>query len=269
MGVSIIESFICGKKGVPELCEDIISVTDGFIAVIDGVTSKSDRLYNGKSGGRDGAELVSEAISSLDRNSDCQEALDLIDLAIAKEYCGELPPPDKRIQACAIIYSVEKRQVWCYGDCQLMINGVFYDHTKMIDRVTSSLRAFVIECYLKNGGSPEALAERDVGREAIMPYLKEQASLANLEGTFGYPVLDGSGICSKMVKVYNVNIGDEIILASDGYPRLCPTLEESERAIFETLETDPLAIKENMQTKMMKKGDLSFDDRTYIRFKIK
>jgi hypothetical protein len=268
MGIELKEKFICGKKGVPELCEDMLVLTDCFVAVIDGVTSKSDRLYDGKSGGRYGAELVAQTIKTLDGDTDCMEALKLIDKAISDQYGGELPPSDKRIQACAIIYSISKKQIWCYGDCELMINGIYYDHVKLIDTVTSSLRAFVIECYLKEGGDPALLSENDVGREAIMPFLKKQAFFANVDGTFGYPVLDGSGINESMVRLYSVSDGDEIILASDGYPRLCPTLAESEKALFDILEGDPLAIKENMQTKMMKKGDLSFDDRAYIRFTV-
>ena len=101
-----------------------------------------------------------------------------------------------------------------------------------------------------------------------MPFLKEQSSFANRDGRFGYPVIDGSGINEGMIKTYNVNTGDEIVLASDGYPELCDSLDKSEKRLCQILECDPLAIKENMQTKMMKKGDLSFDDRAYIRFTV-
>ena len=268
MSVGIIEKFICGKKGKDELCEDMLVVTEDFIAVIDGVTSKSGVLYDGKSGGRYASELVANAIEGLHADVEGLDALKRLDKTISDKYEGQLPPPDKRIQACAIIYSVSKKQIWCYGDCELMINGEYFDHAKLIDTLTALVRAFVIEAYLSRGGDPSLLQENDVGREAIMPFLKEQSSFANRDGRFGYPVIDGSGINEGMIKTYNVNTGDEIVLASDGYPELCDSLDKSEKRLCQILECDPLAIKENMQTKMMKKGDLSFDDRAYIRFTV-
>lgn len=118
------------------------------------------------------------------------------------------------------------------------------------------------------GGDAEDLNDNDFGREAIMPYMKKQSLFANTDNVFGYPVIDGSGINSSMIRIYSVNEGDEVVLASDGYPVLYPTLRESERELERILESDPLAINENIQTKMMVKGNNSFDDRSYLRFKV-
>ncbi len=59
-----------------------------------------------------------------------------------------------------------------------------------------------------------------------------------------------------------------VVLASDGYPAICPTLDESEKELKRILDSDPLAICENIQTKMMVKGNLSFDDRAYLCFEV-
>ncbi len=157
--------------------------------------------------GRYGAYLVAQAIEDLDEWDTAEEALKKIDSWIADQYGDELPPPEERIQACAVIYSRARREVWNYGDCALIINGNVYTHEKKIDQVLGGLRAFIIHEAIKLGCDTDSLYENDFGREAIMPYLKKQAIFANPDGPFGYPVIDGSGINVSMIKVYGVEKG--------------------------------------------------------------
>jgi glycerophosphoryl diester phosphodiesterase len=91
---------------------------------------------------------------------------------------------------------------------------------------------------------------------------------ANTDDYFGYSVFDGMGINKNLIKIYTVKAGDHVVLASDGYPKLFDTLKESEEYLKWVLEIDPLSIKENKQTKMIKKGNISFDDRSYLSFTI-
>ena len=58
----------------------------------------------------------------------------------------------------------------------------------------------------------------------------------------------------------------EIVLASDGYPFLEPTLAASEVALAEQIANDPQNIHSFIATKGIVEGNKSFDDRTYIRF---
>lgn len=58
----------------------------------------------------------------------------------------------------------------------------------------------------------------------------------------------------------------EIVLASDGYPFLKPTLAASEAALAEQIANDPQNIRSFIATKGIVEGSKSFDDRTYIRF---
>ena len=48
--MKVIEKFIKGKYDKEELCEDAIVVTEDFVVVIDGVTTQSDFLVDGKKG---------------------------------------------------------------------------------------------------------------------------------------------------------------------------------------------------------------------------
>ena len=84
-----------------------------------------------------------------------------------------------------------------------------------------------------------------------------------------YPVIDGFEIPTSKVKGVKVNDDcGEIILASDGYPFLKPTLEDSEMALSRQLADDPLCIGTFKATKGLMDGNVSFDDRCYVRFTV-
>ena len=57
-----------------------------------------------------------------------------------------------------------------------------------------------------------------------------------------------------------------VVLASDGYPLLRPTLQQSEQDLDRLLKEDPQCCRLYESTKGLKPGNKSFDDRTYVRF---
>ena len=65
-----------------------------------------------------------------------------------------------------------------------------------------------------------------------------------------------------------VKASNSVVLASDGYPTLLPTLKESEKALAHHLIDDSQNIGEFVATKGLVEGNVSFDDRTYIKLKI-
>ena len=58
------------------------------------------------------------------------------------------------------------------------------------------------------------------------------------------------------------------MFASDGYPKITDTLEETEQLLDYQRKTDPLNINTFKATKAFVEGNNSFDDRTYIRFEV-
>ena len=86
----------------------------------------------------------------------------------------------------------------------------------------------------------------------------------------GYSVIDGFHIPRQHVRILPIDFNPwEIVLASDGYPFLCSTLEESESRLRQQRETDPLNIGPMFQaTKAFNPDFNSFDDRAYIRFSV-
>jgi glycerophosphoryl diester phosphodiesterase len=160
--------------------------------------------------------------------------------------------------------------VWLIGDCQALIDGHPFENRKTIDDVLSDIRSLVLELKLLQGVSFEQLHREDPGRQFIQPLLKMQHLLQNNSGSmFGYPVLDGTSLSGNGIQVRQVASGEtQIVLASDGYPVLKPTLADSESYLTTILAEDPLLFRAFRSTKGLSPGNQSFDDRAYIRFRI-
>lgn len=288
--MKIIESSIIGKKS-PEACEDGMVVTDDFIAVIDGSTSKTPKHLNpDMKNGRYAMMLISEYIREelkADASVDdfCQGVTAYIYNKVYEKLGVEerlKEHPEERLTASAILYSRTRNEVWMVGDCQTIIDGKLYENGKPYEQEIARKRVELIE----QGLSP---AE---ARKQIEPLLIK-AMLSGQNRT--YTVIDGFPIYQEGVKVVSVSdscsvqdtvpVSDsvpcsdsvsasgtifvsssEIVLASDGYPFLEPTLAASEAALAEQIANDPQNIHSFIATKGIVEGNKSFDDRTYIRF---
>ena len=279
--MKIIESKIVGKKS-QEACEDGIVITDDFIAVIDGSTSKTPKHLNpDMKNGRYAMMLISEYIREelkADASVDdfCQGVTAYIYNKVYEKLGVEerlKEHPEERLTASAILYSRTRNEVWMVGDCQAIIAGKLYENGKPYEQEIARKRVELIE----QGLSP---AE---ARKQIEPLLIE----AMLSGqNQNYTVIDGFPIYREGVKVVAlktkpvsssietyfqeqtkpVSSLNEVVLASDGYPFLKPTLAASEAALAEQIANDPQNIRSFIATKGIVEGNKSFDDRTYIRF---
>lgn len=290
--MKIIESSIIGKKS-QEACEDGMVVTDDFIAVIDGCTSKTPKHLNpDMKNGRYAMMLISEYIREelkADASVDdfCQGVTAYIYNKVYEKLGVEerlQEHPEERLTASAILYSRTRNEVWMLGDCQAIIDGKLYENGKPYEQEIARKRVELIE----QGLSP---AE---ARKQIEPLLIK-AMLSGQNRT--YTVIDGFPIYREGVKVVSVSdscsvqdsvpasdsvpcsdsvsasgtifvSSSEIVLASDGYPFLEPTLAASEVALAEQIANDPQNIHSFIATKGIVEGNKSFDDRTYIRFSV-
>ena len=296
--MDIIESSIIGKKS-PEACEDGMVVTDDFIAVIDGSTSKTPKHLNpDMKNGRYAMMLISEYIREelkADASVDdfCQGVTAFIYNKVYEKLGVEerlKEHPEERLTASAILYSRTRNEVWMVGDCQAIIDGKLYENGKPYEEKIARKRVELIA----QGLSP---AE---ARKQIEPLLIK-AMLSGQNQT--YTVIDGFPVYREGVKVVSVSdsssvqgsvsssdscsvqdpvscsdsasasdtipsSSSEIVLASDGYPFLKPSLAASEAALAEQIANDPQNIHSFIATKGIVEGNKSFDDRTYIRFSV-
>lgn len=278
MAVHIIEQSIIPKHIGSSRCEDGLFVNENFIAVIDGVTSKGALTWPEPPGDRPGnmtsgcyaKEVLLNALSTMPPNIDGTGAMDYLNdsLAIACRSRRSIleERPEERLQAVIILYSISRREVWAFGDCQCLIGGVHHQQVKAIDSLLSQVRSLYIQTELLSGRTKASLSSHDTGREYILPLLRRQLLFANEDSAYGYDVLNGFSIQPDHVIIYPVPPCSRLVLASDGYPVLKETLAESEAVLRELMEKDPLCFRENKGTKGLVKGNDGFDDRTYIRF---
>lgn len=267
IGIILIEQFCKSKTGVEQDCEDLIFISDQYIAVIDGATSKSSTLFDGKTGGRIAAECIAQSLAnpSWDPRADARTVVNAIQASL-KACSNEKRLESVHLCASAVIYSVKKRQVWTVGDCQFIVNGKLLTFGKRVDAILSETRSLAIQMLFASGISEEDLLKHDKAREMIMPLLKMQEQLENNPSEYGYSVFSDHGEVSN-VSITDVPEGAELVLASDGYPELKPSLEESEKTLCLLLKEDPLCYKTFKSTKGLSTGQQSFDDRSFVRFK--
>jgi glycerophosphoryl diester phosphodiesterase len=269
--MKLIEKELIGKKN-QEVCEDGYLYNDNFVAVVDGATDKTNIDFNGKKGGYIIKEAVLRAISTFDSKIDKKEALLVLNAVVQEEYkkYNLLERMQNNIMdraACAFaIYSDYRKEIWVVGDCQILIDNEEYNFGKEVDRINSEMRSLVNNIYLEQGGTIEELTNRDIGREAIMGVLKTQSLYSNnIHSIYGYDNFDGIyEVEGKTIKVKNDV--KQIILSSDGYPKLYSSLSESENYLATVLKEDPLLINKFLSTKGIAEGLKSFDDRVYLRF---
>lgn len=248
-------------------------VNADFAAVIDGSTSKTPlRVNPDMSNGRYCMELIRRYILSMaaDISMDafCRGVTEYIADAYRQHGIDRerlSAHPEERLTASAVIYSSCHREVWFIGDCQCLIDGKLYDNAKPYESRLAGRRAAFIEKALASGRTTvqNILNGDDQGRASILEELVQCCKGQNKT----FSVIDGFTIPLALVKVIKLAPEThEIVLASDGYPLLCPTLAASEAALRRQLNTDPLCISTYKATKGLRQGQSSFDDRSYIRF---
>lgn len=270
----VFEQNIVGKHTMAD-CEDGIVHTSDFIAVIDGSTSKTQhRIHPGVRNGRYCMNILTELISRLDADIDvdafCQAATEAVHACYPTPDTLQREHPEERLCASAVVYSDKRKEVWMIGDCQCMIDGKRYSNNKPYEEVIASRRAEVFNQKVSEHGDMlhNGYIVHDYARDTILPDLVEAMKGENKD----YAVIDGFPIYKEGVRV--IRLADlpgsvdshEVVLASDGYPFLCSSLEKSERKLKEQLTNDPFNIGKFKATKGLMEGNVSFDDRAYIRF---
>ncbi len=223
--------------------------------------------------------LVSRYIRRMPKTSTCSQFMKGVTAYIRKHYKKSMLPrlaehPEDRLTASVIVFSRLQREVWMIGDCQcLLIDSEkdtaecqYIDNPKPAEAELAKMRAEEVKRQLAKGKTIDDLLHDDTARPVIIPRMIETMRNQNIT----YSVVDGFPIDQRHIKVITLDFRPwEIVLATDGYPFLYPTLGESEKALQHQRECDPLNIGPHFQaTKAFHPDNNSFDDRTYIRFRV-
>ncbi|MFA5448354.1 MAG: hypothetical protein WC233_08760 [Sphaerochaeta sp.] len=255
--------------------EDGVFFNNHYAAVVDGCSSAQPLPFTDRRSGAIARDLLVIALKGLDPKATCQEAFAALNEAIVRWYKKEKSVtyfherPHRRPSAYVAIASAYRREVWVLGDCQALVNGVLYTHHKRIDTLMEDLRALFIEAALVNGVSIDELLENpQIINDQLRPIMANQPLFQNAEdgSSYAYQVLDGFFVDYESVQC--IPLGDEpteVVLATDGYPVLAPSLQESESELAILLLEDPLCYKTIRSTKGVEGTNNSYDDRSYLR----
>lgn len=271
--MKILEQFALSKTGRTNDCEDLIVFSPDFAAIIDGATARNQQLYDGRTPGLTAAILVKEAIESLDGRATLRNTLDKVTAHFLSFYGNrgiQAEAHDQILTASAVIYSRYYNQIWMVGDCQCLFNDQVYTHPNGIDDFMAGVRSFINQAELLKGKTIDWIMNNDPGGSYIKELLVDQFLFQNhgpsVQGAYQYTAFDGRPIREESVKILQLDSSvEELILASDGYPVLYPSLQQSETKLAELLARDPLCIFENKGVKGLKSGFVSFDDRSFLK----
>jgi glycerophosphoryl diester phosphodiesterase len=272
------EQSLIAKTGNDDECEDAIYIGSSFVAVIDGASSKTERKWNGATGGKIAALTIKEVFDCIPHEATAREAVDLLTTAIRSVYEryqileAVNAHPTQRATACFVAISFSRREVWFVGDCQCLVNQKLISNIKKIDAITANARSMFLESEIAKGKFIEELRQNDTGRAFILPLLERQMLFQNnpVAGQYWFAAIDGFEVPEQGIYVDSLPADIQtIVLASDGYPHLKETLAASEESLAEILHDDPLLFRKYKATKGVNKGNISFDDRAYLKLKVR
>ena len=237
-------------------------------------------------------QLISRYIKRMPKDASCDSFMKGVTAYIRKHYSKHMLPrlaehPEDRLTASVIVFSRLRREIWMIGDCQGLITplipgaaasqtspdspapaagATYLENPKPAEAELAQMRAEEVRRQLAEGKTQEELLRNDTARPAIIPRMIETMRQQNI----AYSVVDGFPIDRHHIRIVSLDFRPwEIVLASDGYPFLCSTLAESERRLRQQRTDDPLNIGPAfLATKAFHPDNNSFDDRSYIRFRI-
>lgn len=269
---SLLEWSCVAKGPDPAGNEDRVILGPGWFGVVDGATDKSGMRYGGRSSGVIAAEAVAECLAQAPGDQEPGLLVsDMTDaLAERLERFGADPNAPTRPAAVVVCFSPSQRLLLRVGDCAYHWAGSPNAPQKLIDRINAEARAALLQALIAGGADHGELRASDPGRQMIMPLLREQGNFQNhLDHPLGFGAIDGRPVPDRYVEVTQLEGTGDLVLASDGYPTLLPELAASEQALARALGEDPLRIGTLRGTKGIAPGAASFDDRSYLRLRLR
>lgn len=266
---TVVERFQQGKLDAAHY-EDGLVVTPAYAAVIDGSTSKGDYDWGKETSGSIARDVLSDGIRALQAGESLTTILQSLTERLNQHTQTITQQPAtvlsawNRLTASVVLYSDTLKKVWQIGDCPCLADGKLHDNSKPREAQLAALRSRVLEKALSEGRTTEELLTDDIGRKTILKELKAECAFQNKT----FALFDGTPVYTPGIKTIDVSNCKELVLASDGYPFLYPTLRQSEDALSTLLKKDPLCIRLFKATKGLRPGYHSFDDRTYLRIRL-
>jgi hypothetical protein len=219
--------------------------------------------------GQFASRKVSEAFETLPDDADGPSAVSFLTARLGTALAERGREPKAGGPMCVFVaVSAARREIWRVGDCSWMANGRAMMGTIRYAQALSEMRAGYLQSLAARGADMAQMLVKDPFSSLKAWLVASSHALINLPGDnpFAFGVINGVPVPERFIEVWRIPPGaSEIVLASDGYPVLKPTLRETEAALARLLEEDPAMIGEHPQPKGRMEGWGSFDDRTFLR----
>jgi hypothetical protein len=268
--LEILETFVMGKEGVEERCEDGLVCTTDHVALLDGATTEPGHEIGGRSPGRFAMEALSAAIRALDPDADAASATAQLSRELGEALDEEGVERGVFASACVLIASARRREIWRVGNSTFMIDGRAYVQRWPLAEIPALMRSAYLRALLRAGATTvEEARASDPAYELVAPLLRVERVFRNAPdaGELTYAALDGLEMPPSLIEQMQIPSGATVVFASDGYPLVAPTLAETESYLQQSLAEDPLRIHVHPEVRGVTEGRVSYDDRSYVRFR--
>jgi hypothetical protein len=262
--MKLVEQFTQGKMGDDALNEDALIVTPHFKGIADGATDFAGRKIGGISSGRFASRIVTDAVARLDPDMTAFEAVPFLTAEFRKAL-DHMGAGDARPSSALLLYSGKRKEIWRLADSPFMVDGV--ENQKPIPTIgpLTEFRRLIHAAHEATGVTEDELLKNDPVAALWTQVIPRGEAIVNRPGPFGFGMINGDAVPAAFIEVHPVPQAKDIVLASDGYPRLFGTMDETEAHLQGVIARDPRMVREYPQVKGVKPGCVSFDDRSYMR----
>ena len=269
--LELVESFVAGKHGDEARCEDGVVCTPDHVAVIDGATTANEHPIQDRTPGRFAMETLAGTIRRLDPETDAVSAIRALSGALAEALAVHGARPGSVASATVLIASARRREIWRVGNSTFVIDGRVHPQPWPLAEIPARMRSAYLRARLRAGTTTlDEIARDDPAQALIQPLLKIERVFRNAPdaGDLAYAAIDGGEVPAELIEQVPIPPCAEVVFASDGYPLAAPTLAEAEAYLQQSLADDPQRVHAHPEVKGVRSGQVSFDDRAYLRFRV-
>lgn len=267
-----IEYRTVSKTGDERGNHDGLVINDNFIAVVDAYQARGYRGWNGRPAGIFAKEIICKKLGEIDADAEAADVYRTLGQELQARTAEAIEAmSDSQVYAYpmarVLVYSAARRQIWRLGDSPFVVDGELnFTRSEAMEAMIAQ-RCEVTEKFLANDRTDlKDMVNNDYGRTSIMEQLvEEERRVDGVECLSGRPDVDYDVLLGN-VEVFQLEPGQEVILASDGYPRLLGTIEDSEEWLAAERARDPLFVHDYKSIRTAKDEEAGYDDRTYVRF---
>lgn len=260
--IELIEQFSLSKFGTEQPSEDRLVFADHIVAVVDGASSHPRHPASAFQ------KLLDDAAGCIARIGPATSLVEVTATLSRLFHDHGISPAEGGLFFS--IYNGHKSEIWSLGDCQAIVDGkLMMAPVPSEALVTAARKSFLVAAHTMAVDTAMETAVATAERMLMTVLLQLQKRLANQDQhQVGYGVINGCPVPSRFFRVKAVGRSSEIVLATDGYPRLEGSLAASEAHLQRLLTIDRHCIQENAGPKGCGDDQISYDDRAYIRFRL-